>query len=222
MKEKKVILLVNIPTHLNVVQSVSSLLHASNEFTPTIMFCNVAVLNQCRHKLRDLPNSCFVWTGESVVSVREFIGQNPSTPHLEKLENAKGEASLLRVPEIYPRLLKICPLLPSYAQLNSWIRKQALRVVHFMRITSSILQMLWLTGCISLNKSTDSFGVAFGKRHFINRLLLAHFGNKWRDAATTKYHRRRGVIAQLTLIMREGILRGITDQKNMQSEWRCT
>lgn len=213
MKKKNVALLVNIPTHLNVVRGVSSLLHTSTEFTPVIVFCSVAGLHQCRDNLPGLPYPCFVWTGESVAPVDTFIGQTFPVASLEQVETVNDVARLLPGLGIYRRLLKICPLLPSQAQLNAWIRKRAVQVVHFMRIASSILQMGRLIGHIRLNESPAPFGAASDKQPFITQLLLTHFGNKWRDAAASTYHRQRGVKGQLSLIMREGILRGVTEQQ---------
>jgi hypothetical protein len=212
MKKKNVALLVNIPTHLNVVRGVSSLLHTSTEFTPVIVFCSVAALHQCRDNLPGLPYPCFVWTGEVVAPVDTFIGQGFPMASLEQVETVNDVARLLPGLGIYRRFLKICPLLPSQAQLNAWIRKRAVQVVHFTRIASSILQMARLIGHVRLNESPTRFAAASGKQPFITRLLLAHFGNKWRDAAAETYQGQRVIKSPLNLIIWEGILRGVIDQ----------
>lgn len=212
MKKKIVALLVNIPTHLNVVRDVSSLLHASAEFTPKIVFCSVPALHQCRDKLPDLPYPCFVWTGERVVPVDTFIGRALPVTSLEQVETVADVSRLLPGLGIYRRLLKICPLLPSQAQLNGRIRKCAAQVVHFIRISSTILQMVWLIGRIRLNGSSTPFAVS-GKQPLITRLFLAHFANKWRDAAAEMYRGQRGIKGQLRRIIWEGVLRGVADQQ---------
>lgn len=213
IKKKKVALLVNIPTHLNVVRGVSSLLHASTEFMPAIVFCSVAALNQCRDQLPGLQCSCYVWTGERVAPVGTFTAQDLPVVSLQQAETVNDVARLLPGLGIYRKLLKIFPVLPSQVQLNAWIRKRAVQVVHFMRIVSSILQVVRLLNHIRLNESSAPFGAALSRQPLMTRLLIAHFGNKWRDAAAEKYKEKRGIKSQLTRIIGEGILRGVIDQQ---------
>lgn len=211
MRRKKVALLVNIPTHLNVLSGVSSLLQASTDFMPAIVFCNVAALNQCRDHLPGLPYPCFVWTGASVAPVSSFIKQDLPAVLLEQAETVNDMVRLLPGLGTYRKLLKICPLLPSQVQVNAWIRKRAVKVVHFMRIASSILQMVRLLSRIRLNESLAPFGATLSRQPLMARLLIAHFGNKWRSAG--KYKEKRGIKSQLARIIGEGILRGVIDQQ---------
>ena len=221
-KNREVLLVVTIPTHLRVMMDTADLLQSSGQYVPVMVYYPSAVFDQNHAYCQHSPHAAFIWTGNHFLSKAEYLTgawRNDSTARW--LPN-KGLSRWLPNKGLYTRLARTLPFLPTPADIVSAIRRaisMAVSVVRFVAgaygIVRSELFSFKATFMPTVQQGSQS---ALVNRNWLQRFLLHTFATEWDSSTRQELPSEIGFRQRLIRLLSDGLFSGLSDQKRFFEE----
>lgn len=239
-KQKKVFMVVTIPTHLRVMMGVADLLRDSGRFQPVMVYYPSAVFDQDHAHCQRAPHDAWIWVGDQFVSKTAYLsGDWEPLPVRRRQRNGRfgrwqpemgwGHwldgfrlSSLRPKRGIYLRLVKALPFLPSPDAVTAGARWLIGRLVSVTRFVAGayVLLRTALSDLVEREFQGRQEIDSYRNRTLLQKFLLRFFAVEWVKHSREVLGGEAASRNRLARLFNEGLLNGIGDQKRFDEGFR--